>query len=207
VCFSKICIRIQWYVVSSVFWKKLTFVPFHCLTLLVRCEEIGVHIIYLYLFLKSTYWEYILEKKLSTSEVGPILGLIAPVLCIRYFSAKYADFWGKNQDMWASESGGIQILVFQQVSNSTLYVNISGFVKRVTMGVTCWAETTYPFGGPVYFSDVRLDRCVIFCKWLFVLLSFFFWSLYCLWFDIRLMITSLVSSNRSYRLRNVYAIT
>ena len=78
VCFSKICIRIQWYVVSSVFWKKLTFVPFHYLTLLVRCEEIGVHIIYLYLFLKSTYWEYILEKKLSTSEVGPILGLIAP---------------------------------------------------------------------------------------------------------------------------------
>jgi hypothetical protein len=79
--------------------------------------------------------------------------------------------------------------------------------KRIKLNsVTCWAETTYPFGGPVYFSDVRLDRCVIFCKWLFVLLSFFFWSLYCLWFDIRLLITSLVSSNRSYRLRNVYAI-
>ena len=38
--------------------------------------------------------------------------------------------------MWASESGGIQILVFQQVSNSTLYVNISGFVKRVTRWVS-----------------------------------------------------------------------
>ena len=44
VCFSKICIRIQWYVVSSVFWKKLTFVAFLDLTLLVRCEEIYAHI-------------------------------------------------------------------------------------------------------------------------------------------------------------------
>jgi hypothetical protein len=33
---------------------------------------------YLYLFLKSTYREYIFEKKLSTSEVEPILALIAP---------------------------------------------------------------------------------------------------------------------------------
>jgi hypothetical protein len=56
----------------------MTFVAFHYLTLLVRCEEIGTHIHYLYLFLKSTYCEYILEKKLSTSKVGPILALIAP---------------------------------------------------------------------------------------------------------------------------------
>ena len=56
----------------------MTFVAFHYLTLLVRCEKIGAHINYLYLFLKSTYWEYILEKKISTSEVGPILALIAP---------------------------------------------------------------------------------------------------------------------------------
>ena len=32
----------------------------------------------MYLFMKSTYCEYILEKILSTSEVGPILALIAP---------------------------------------------------------------------------------------------------------------------------------
>ena len=32
----------------------------------------------MYLFLKSTYCEYILEKILSTSEVGPILARIAP---------------------------------------------------------------------------------------------------------------------------------
>jgi hypothetical protein len=32
----------------------------------------------MYLLMKSTYCGYILEKILSTSEVGPILALIAP---------------------------------------------------------------------------------------------------------------------------------
>ena len=36
---------------------------------------------------------------------------------------------------------------------------------------------------------------VVFCRSLFVLLSFFFWSLCCLSFDIRLLITPLVSSD------------
>ena len=58
--------------------KKMAFSAFHYLTLSVRCEELDAHINYLYLFQKSTYCEYILEKKLSTSEVGPILALIAP---------------------------------------------------------------------------------------------------------------------------------
>ena len=40
--------------------KKMTFVAFHYLTLLVSCEEIGAHINYVYLILKSTQWEYIL---------------------------------------------------------------------------------------------------------------------------------------------------
>jgi hypothetical protein len=38
----------------------MTFVAFHYLTLLVSCEEIGAHINYVYLILKSTQWEYIL---------------------------------------------------------------------------------------------------------------------------------------------------
>ena len=37
-----------------------------------------MHILTNYLFLKNTYCEYILEKILLTSEVGPILALIAP---------------------------------------------------------------------------------------------------------------------------------
>jgi hypothetical protein len=56
--------------------KKMTFSVFHYLTLSVRCEELEAHINKLYLFLKSTYCEYILEKILSTSDVGPILALI-----------------------------------------------------------------------------------------------------------------------------------
>jgi len=43
------------------------------------------------------------------------------------------------------------------------------------------------------FSGVRVARalvfCVVFCRSLFILLSFFFWSLYCLSFDLRLQIT------------------
>ena len=35
--------------------------------------------------MKSTYCEYILEKILSTSEVGPILALIAPSPLHRHF--------------------------------------------------------------------------------------------------------------------------
>ena len=38
----------------------------------------------------------------------------------------------------------------------------------------------------------------LFCKSLFVLLSFFFWPLCCLFFDVRILITPLVSSNSSY---------
>ena len=52
----------------------MTFSAFHYLTLSIRCEELDT----LYLFLKSTYCEYILEIFVSTSEVGPILALIAP---------------------------------------------------------------------------------------------------------------------------------
>jgi hypothetical protein len=52
------------------------------------------------------------------------------------------------------------------------------------------------------FSSVRVTRslvlCVMFCRSLFVFLTFFFWPLCCLtFFDLRNMITPLVSSNSS----------
>ena len=53
----------------------MKFSAFHYLTLSVRCEELDAHTNKLYLFLKSKYCEYILEKILSTSE---ILTFIAP---------------------------------------------------------------------------------------------------------------------------------
>ena len=40
--------------------KRMTFSACHYLTVLVR----GAHINYLYLFLKTTYWEYILQKRI-----------------------------------------------------------------------------------------------------------------------------------------------
>ena len=58
--------------------KKMTFTAIRYLNLSIRCEELDTHIKQLYLFLKSTYCEYILDEILSTSEVGPILALIAP---------------------------------------------------------------------------------------------------------------------------------
>jgi hypothetical protein len=75
------------------------------------------------------------------------------------------------------------------------------------MGVTSGAGTAYPSGAPEFipgFSGVRVtrslvlyvcfvDRCLSFC-------AFFFWPLCCLFFfDIRILISPLVSSNSSYR--------
>ena len=74
------------------------------------------------------------------------------------------------------------------------------------MGSTSRAETAYTFGAPEFTPRfltcmVRVARskfCVVFCRSLFVLLSFFFWPLRCLsFFDLRILITTLVSSNSS----------
>ena len=57
---------------------------------------------------------------------------------------------------------------------------------------------------PPVFSGVRVTQSLVlcacmFCSSLFFLLYFFFWPLYCLFFfDIRIPITPLVSSNTSY---------
>ena len=69
--------------------------------------------------------------------------------------------------------------------------------------------TAHPSGAPE-FKWVRIVRslffCVVFCRSLFVLFLFghcivcsSFWPLYCLFFDLRLLIIPLVSSNFSYQ--------
>ena len=72
-----------------------------------------------------------------------------------------------------------------------------------TTGATSGAGTAYPSGTleftPV-FSGVSAARslvsCIVFCILLFVPLTFFFWPLFCLFFfDLRILITTLVSSN------------
>jgi hypothetical protein len=55
---------------------------------------------------------------------------------------------------------------------------------------------------PPDFSGVHGTRSLVFCvmffRSLFVLFSFFFWPLCCLSFDLRILITPLLSSNSSY---------
>jgi len=77
--------------------------------------------------------------------------------------------------------------------------------KSNTTGATCGSGTAYPSEAPEFtpsFSGLRVARslvfCVVFCRSLFALLSFFFWSLCCLSFNLQLLITLLISSNFSY---------
>ena len=75
--------------------------------------------------------------------------------------------------------------------------------KKNTTGVSYGAETVYPSGAPDFTPDFKKGSCYsilsficMFCRSLFVCLYFFFWPLCCLFFfDIRVLITPLVSSN------------
>ena len=76
--------------------------------------------------------------------------------------------------------------------------------KSNTKDATCVAGTAYLSGSPVFtllgFCRFRVVRslvfCEIFCISLFVLFSLFFWPLSCLYFfDLRILITPLASSN------------
>ena len=73
-----------------------------------------------------------------------------------------------------------------------------------TTGVTSGAGTAYPSGAPEFIPGFQWGSCCsifssmcMFCRSLFVLWYFFFWPLCCLSFDIRILITHLVSSNSS----------
>ena len=67
--------------------------------------------------------------------------------------------------------------------------------KSNTTGATGGVGTAYPPGALAFipgFGGVRVARslifCIMFCRWLFVLLSFFFWPLCCLFFfNLRLL--------------------
>ena len=72
-------------------------------------------------------------------------------------------------------------------------------------GVTCGAETVNPSRTPQLtpaFNWVHIARSIVFCvmfyRSLFVFVSFFFWPLCCLSFDLRLLLTLLVYYNFSY---------
>jgi len=80
-----------------------------------------------------------------------------------------------------------------------------------TTGVTSGARTADPSGAPEFtpvFSGVRVTRSLVLCVcFVDLCLSFylFFWPWCCLSFDLRILITPLVSTNSSWRLVNPVA--
>ena len=78
---------------------------------------------------------------------------------------------------------------------------ISGFVARLTR-VPLVEQELLELLEHLSFSGVRVTQffvlCAVYCISLFVLLSFFFWPLCCLSFDLRILITPLVFSNSSW---------
>ena len=82
---------------------------------------------------------------------------------------------------------------------------ITGFVTRLIRQVPLVEQKLLIFveylSSPPVFSVVHVTRslvlCVMFCWSLFVPLSFFFWPLHFLFFVLRILITSFVSSNSS----------
>jgi len=73
------------------------------------------------------------------------------------------------------------------------------FNKSKTASATRRAGNAYPSGAPEFtpvFSGVHVTQffvlCVMFCRSLFIVLSFFFWLLCCLsFFGLQILITSL----------------
>jgi len=99
---------------------------------------------------------------------------------------------------WASPDEG-----YSSVVHTTFDIHVF-IVDRVTWRVTTRrARTNFlPFRSNSIFSVDHVAQslvfCVVLCRSLFVLLSFFFWPLNCLSLDLRLLITPLVSSSLSY---------
>ena len=89
---------------------------------------------------------------------------------------------------------------------------ITVIVTRVTQRVShVEQEVPHPSGAPEFttgFSGVLVMQslvfCVVFCRSLFVLLPPLIWPLCFLSFDLRILITHLVSSNSSYIHRILY---
>ena len=99
---------------------------------------------------------------------------------------------------------------FPVSSSFMTYHRICNYIN--TTGATSGTGTAYPFGAPEFTHGFKWSSCYsifsfmcMFCRSLFVLLSFFFWPLCGLFFfELRILITPLVSSNSSYRIIYAY---
>ena len=89
------------------------------------------------------------------------------------------------------------------VQNKQVFTSVyTGQINKT--GATSGAGTAYRTRAPEFSPGFQWGSCYfifsfmcMFCRSLFVLLSFFFWSLCCLSFDLQILITPLVSLNSS----------
>jgi hypothetical protein len=104
----------------------------------------------------------------------------------------------------------------------TVFINLNGVTRFITYHRVCnlikktsatsGAGTSYPSGAHEFtliFSGIRVSRSLVFsvmfsrslCRSLFVLVFFFFWSLCCLSFDLRILITLFLTEFGSISIR------
>jgi hypothetical protein len=89
----------------------------------------------------------------------------------------------------------IWIMITPLVSSSSSYKMLNTVVDDISQALF----KLYSKMSISVISGVRITRSLVLCVCLVDrCLYFFFWSLCCLFFDIRILITSLVSSNSSY---------
>ena len=104
----------------------------------------------------------------------------------------------------------VHLIGFLFVTTSRFFPHsglVTGFNRT---DATSGAGTAYPSGAREFTPGFQWGSCYsifsficMFCRSLFVLLYFFFWPLYCLYFfDMRILITNLVSSNSSYNINH-----
>ena len=98
--------------------------------------------------------------------------------------------------MWGSTNLLYLFMKYHRVSNKS---------TSNTADAISGAGTVYTSGAPEFtpvFSGVRVAQslifCVVFFRLMLFLLSFFFWTLYCPFFDLRLLVVHLLSLNFSF---------
>ena len=126
---------------------------------------------------------------------------------LRKFYGRHLDLVDRYGISVTNDHGYVPLVVNTSRSFPHSWL-IIWFVTRLTRRVPLVEQELFTLpvhpSLPPVFSGVRVTRslvlqCIcIFCRSLFVLLSFFFWPLCCLFFDIRILITPLVSSNSSW---------
>ena len=133
--------------------------------------------------------------------------MISLCLCAALLIVKYRSYIVSNKLDHDHEY--TITLIFQQNVDTSFNDRNLKFLRACnqikTTDATSGAGTTYPSRAPGFTSSFQWASCYsifsficLLCRWLFVLLYFFYWPLCCLFFfDIRILITSLVSSNSS----------